>query len=296
MIQPPASVAALFGDLTEVGRDRVGTRYHGISREGDAVEVWALASSVTGQMTEPGRFGAVMEHVAGLAPEGFARLVAWSSGENGAAYAAYARGTALAVEGRSAIGVALPVARGLATLHRSGMVHGAISTARLMQGRQGAELAGAGLYEALRAAGIDGRDASALLTEAPYASPEQQQGAAPDERSDVYSLGAAIYELLTGKPPFGGRTTSYVMAAVLGENDVDPDTPVTNPAQPGDPAVEAVLRAIERAPDDRWPDMDAFAAALATGSVSSSMSPSGRGCLPVAAAIVFASAIVASWA
>jgi serine/threonine-protein kinase len=135
------------------------------------------------------------------------------------------------------------------------------------------------------------------VTSAPYTSPEQQVGDAPSPRSDVYSLGASLYELLTGKPPFGGRTTSYVMATVLGESEIDPDTPPDAPAQSAGPAVDAILRAVERAPDDRWPTMNAFAAALGGDRASVRSRATRRGCLPAAAAgVALLAALAVSFA
>jgi eukaryotic-like serine/threonine-protein kinase len=96
--------------------------------------------------------------------------------------------------------------------------------------------------------------------------------------------------LLTGKPPYGGRTTSYVLASVLADEEEN---------GPGDgalPAVDAIMRAIEREPDDRWQSAAAFAQALAAAIGSSREKPrvAGRrmGCLPAAAAVLVLAAVL----
>jgi len=93
-----------------------------------------------------------------------------------------------------------------------------------------------------------------------YMSPEQiREDRTIDERSDVYSLGCVLYEMLTGAPPFLGRTVTDLVMKILRT----PPSPVStvNPTVP--PAVEQVIgRALAKAPADRFPTMRQFAAAL----------------------------------
>jgi serine/threonine protein kinase len=89
---------------------------------------------------------------------------------------------------------------------------------------------------------------ASVLGTAPYMSPEQAMGQPADARSDIYSLGCVLYEMLTGKPPFMGE----VAAAVLHQHvRVAPKAPrVVNPNVP--PVLEAlVLEMLAKAPEDR---------------------------------------------
>ena len=135
-----------------------------------------------------------------------------------------------------------------------------------------------GLFPALRAAGISATEIARLLQFASYLAPELGAGGSESVRSDVFSLGATLYEALTGRPPFGGRTTSTVMAAVLGD-----DGQPKEQARPGQ-LRSAILRAIERDPDDRWPDPARFREAIEPVGVSlPEPATKRRGCLGAAA-------------
>jgi serine/threonine protein kinase len=92
-----------------------------------------------------------------------------------------------------------------------------------------------------------------------YASPEQLTGAPVGTRSDIYSLGAVVFEMLTGRVPFPGDDAMTVLGGHL-------NSPVPRPSsvQPGLPAWAdiAVMRALAKAPDERWTDIAEFGRAL----------------------------------
>lgn len=94
---------------------------------------------------------------------------------------------------------------------------------------------------------------------AEYMSPQQAAGEPLDTRSDIYSLGCMMYELLTGDPPFMGANPRTIMARHTLE---DPQSiRVVRPAVPLS-VEEAVLQALEKSPDDRHQSMEAFSRAL----------------------------------
>ena len=94
-------------------------------------------------------------------------------------------------------------------------------------------------------------------------SPEQASAGVVDARSDQYSLATMLYEMLVGEPPFTGPTVQAVVARRFAE----PARPIRTVRSAVPEGVErAVLRALERAPVDRYPDVAAFAEALRRGS------------------------------
>jgi len=92
-----------------------------------------------------------------------------------------------------------------------------------------------------------------------YMSPEQVKGEKTDERSDLYSLGISLYEMVTGTKPFEGDSSFSIMAAHLTKA---PRPPVE--LQPGLPAVvnDLILRSIAKTPEDRYQTADQFSSAV----------------------------------
>jgi beta-lactam-binding protein with PASTA domain len=94
---------------------------------------------------------------------------------------------------------------------------------------------------------------------AQYLSPEQAQGQPVSPRSDLYSIGVMLYELLTGRVPFDAESAVTIALKHISERPVPPSE--LNPAVP--PALEAVvMRALEKDPARRFADADAFIEAL----------------------------------
>lgn len=172
------------------------------------------------------------------------------------------------------IGVRLCVS--LAAMHARGIFHGGLTPSAIVLAGDEVLLTETGVYTVLRQ-----MPTSLAGLQPHYFSPEQLAERRLTNRSDIYSLGAVLYELLTGKPPFGGRTTTMTMASIL----TDETTPVGSSGgqEPGQ-IVTAILRAIEKDPADRWNSTEEFGTALREAAASHphrhTTSPSSRlGCL-----------------
>jgi len=103
-----------------------------------------------------------------------------------------------------AIFIARQVCEGLAEAHGLGVVHRDLKPQNIMVDRKGnARIMDFGIARSLRAEGIT--DTGVVIGTAEYMSPEQVEGKEVDQRSDIYSLGIIMYEMVTGKVPFEGK-------------------------------------------------------------------------------------------
>lgn len=114
-----------------------------------------------------------------------------------------------------------------------------------------------------------------------YMSPEQCRGREVDSRSDIYSLGIILYEMLTGSVPFYAKHSAEVVAQHVSE--LPPPPSARNPAIP--PAVEAVvMRALQKHPEARQQTAGEFAKELATAVRAASAAPQATEAMPLAPA------------
>ena len=160
-----------------------------------------------------------------------------------------------------AVGVARDVADALAYAHAQGVVHRDIRPENILLESGHALVADFGIAGVLESAGDERLSASGITLGAPaYSSPEQARGSRVlDGRSDIYSLGCVLYEMLGGEPPFSGASRAAVLARHLA--DAVPPIRTIRPDVP--PAIErAVLRALAKPPEARFPTAAEFTAAL----------------------------------
>ncbi len=179
-----------------------------------------------------------------------------------------------------AAGLVLRVAEAMAAAHRAGVVHRDLKPSNVLLDERGEPVV-TDFGLARRVGGADPRvtDSGAILGTAAYLPPEQI-GCRPDAvgpRSDVYSLGVILYELLTGRPPFAG-TAGEVLMKVLGEQPEPPSR-----LRPDlDPRLERVcLTAMAKDAAKRFATMDEFADALRPF-VAGNVEPPRRSARPAA--------------
>jgi len=105
-----------------------------------------------------------------------------------------------------------------------------------------------------------------------YMAPEQLDGQVLDSRADMYALGAVLYHLVAGRPPFDAPSQAALMNLIYNETP----TPLSGLRAGVSPAVDGViLKALAKNPNDRYPNWDAFAQAL-SGLISDHQVPRGH--------------------
>ncbi|MGK2858467.1 MAG: bifunctional serine/threonine-protein kinase/formylglycine-generating enzyme family protein [Thermoanaerobaculia bacterium] len=206
------------------------------------------------------------------------------------------RGTTLSeaiakgIEPARVVELAAAIADGLAAAHRENVIHRDLKPDNIMIDRdgrpkildfglakQGAAIVNADDRTALRDDETAPREDTAtrkgtILGTVAYMSPEQAQGQAVDPRSDIFSFGIVLYEMATGRRPFGGENAISILTSIL--RDTPPEVTKLEPTAPP-PLDRIVLRCLEKDPDSRYENASAVRDDLAALRVELS-SGSGR--------------------
>ena len=150
------------------------------------------------------------------------------------------------LENKEAIGIAIQVAQGIAAAHEQHIIHRDIKPQNIIISRDGnVKVADFGIARAVSSQTMNATAVGSVH----YISPEQARGGYCDERSDIYSFGITMYEMVTGRVPFEGDNTVAVALAHL-------ETPITPPSQLN-PVVSSgleqiILKCTQKKPDRRY--------------------------------------------
>ena len=167
---------------------------------------------------------------------------------------------------RKAVDIGIQIAKGLAAAHGKGIVHRDLKPSNLFLTTDGqVKLLDFGLAKLTRPepapgasaeASVSSTETGAVMGTVGYMSPEQVRGVATDHRTDILSFGCVLHEMISGKRPFRGDTTSDVMAAILKEDAAPLSVSVP-------PVLKSIVRrCLEKRLEDRFDSAHDLALAL----------------------------------
>lgn len=147
-----------------------------------------------------------------------------------------------------AVSIAKQICEGLDEAHRLGVVHRDLKPRNIMIDKEGnARIMDFGIARSLKAEGITGEGIMVGTPE--YMSPEQVKGLGVDQRSDIYSFGIILFEMVTGKIPFEGDTS---LTIALKQKTEDPPNPQDFNAQIPKELNAVILKCLEKEKEERY--------------------------------------------
>ena len=162
------------------------------------------------------------------------------------------------LDAREAIGLALQVAHALSFAHARGLVHRDVKPQNVLLNDDGqAKVTDFGIARSLDVHGVT--QTGTVLGTSDYIAPEQARGQKVDPKTDIYSLGVVLYELLTGEVPFSGD--NFVAVAMRHVSEPPPSVLEHRPDCPVRVDL-AIQRAMAKDPADRFASMDELCAEL----------------------------------
>lgn len=151
---------------------------------------------------------------------------------------------------RRAAEIAGEVAAALGFAHSRGVVHRDVKPGNVLLTSTGqSKVTDFGIARALSSSDDDLTQAGSVMGTATYFSPEQAQGLPVDPRSDLYSLGVVLYEMVTGRPPFSGETPLAIAYKHVQDQPVPPSGVIPDLPR----GLEAIImKLLQKRPDDRY--------------------------------------------
>ncbi len=250
--------AGRYKIVTELGKGGMGKVYRAIDQKIDEeIAIKLIKPEIAADKQTIERFGNEMKMARKIAHRNVCKMY-YLGEEKGAHYITmeYVPGEDLKgmirMSGQLSTGMAIKVAKqvcdGLTEAHRLGVIHRDLKPNNIMIDKEGeARIMDFGIARLLKAKGITG--AGIMIGTPEYMSPEQVEGKEIDQRSDIYSLGIILYEMLTGKVPFEGDTPFTIGMKHKGET---PQNPQKLNAQIPDDLNALILKCLQKEKDQRY--------------------------------------------
>jgi serine/threonine protein kinase/Tfp pilus assembly protein PilF len=148
----------------------------------------------------------------------------------------------------TAVSIAKQVCEGLAEAHKLGVIHRDLKPSNIMIDREGTvRIMDFGIARSLKDKGITG--AGVMIGTPEYMSPEQVEGKEVNRSSDIYSLGAILYEMVTGRVPFAGETA---LAIALKQKTEEPEDPREFNSHLSEDLSRLIMKCLEKDWDKRY--------------------------------------------